>query len=184
VILAMRPGRRWLVWFLLGNCFVPYGIYSFAVYETETPQVAEFSVPGVAPGGGFLRVRVGAGWDRPERNRRKIWRWALRPEASIILSNSGTRPIEADLNFATISFQPEDLRVKVRDAVVWSGHLDGKNTLTVQTAAFALPPGETVVSLATPQPPTIHDPDDGRALTFMLTGLQLTEEAAAPAAAR
>ena len=180
VILAMRPGRRWLVWFRLGNCFVPYGIYKFAFYDTETPQAAEFSVVGAVPGESTASVRAATGWDRPERNRRRIWRWALQPEAGLVLTNPQARPLEAELDFVTMSFQAEDLRVKVRGAVVWSGHLNGKDTLTVRTPPFALPSGETVVTVETTQPPAVHDPDDGRALAFMLTSLQLTEEAPPP----
>jgi hypothetical protein len=32
LLLAMRPHRGWLVWFILGNCFVPYGILRFIIF--------------------------------------------------------------------------------------------------------------------------------------------------------
>jgi hypothetical protein len=182
LILAMRPGRHWLVWFLLGNCFVPYGLYRFATYDHETAQTAEFIVSGVAPGEAPPAIRVGTGWDEAERNRRKIWRWAAQPAATLVLTNPASHPIAAELGFTTMSFQARDFRVKVQDRVVWSGHLDGKNTVQVQTADFTLPPGGTVtVTLETPQPPAVFAADDSRPLTFMVAGLQLSED---PPAAR
>jgi hypothetical protein len=182
LILAMRPGRHWLVWFLLGNCFVPYGLYRFATYDQETSQTAEFIVSGVAPGEAPPAIRVGTGWDEAERNRRKIWRWAAQPAATLVLTNPSSHPIGAELGFTTMSFQARDFRVKVQDRVVWTGHLDGKNTVQVQTAGFTLPPGAAVtVTLETPQPPAVFAADDSRPLTFMVAGLQLSED---PPAAR
>jgi hypothetical protein len=32
LLLSMRPNRSWLAWFVLGNCFVPYGILHFIIY--------------------------------------------------------------------------------------------------------------------------------------------------------
>lgn len=174
LLLAMRPGRHWLLWFVLGNCFVPYGIYRFATYDTETPQAVEFVVAGPGWGGATPGVRAGPGWDAPERNRVRIWRWALQSEARLVLHNPAARPVEAVLNFTTMSYQPRDLRVQAGDREVWSGRLDGKNTLTVQTRSFALPPGDTTVTIASPQPPAVFAPDDARALAFMISGLQLT----------
>ncbi len=170
LLLAMRPTRRWLVWFLLGNCFVPYGIYKFATIDTESPQTAEFVVVGAAPA---PTVKVGTGWAAPERDRR-IWRWALRSQASLVLANPSAGPAEAQLSFTTMSFQPRDLQVKVRGTVLWSGRVDGRNTTRVQMPDFVLPPGETVVTIETPQPPAVYPADDARPLTFMIYGLQLT----------
>jgi hypothetical protein len=183
LLLAMRPSRRWLLWFLLGNCFVPYGLYLFATYGRETPQVAEFYVAGVPDVGGRL-VRVGEGWAAPERNRHNIWRWATRSPARLVLTNPGSRPLAAGIAFNALSFQSRDLSVVVGGKTVWSGHLDGKNTLQVQTARFALPPGEITVTIETPQPPAVYANDDPRSLTFMVTALQVTEDAPTPAAAR
>ena len=177
LLLAMRPGRRWLLWFLLGNCFVPYGIYKFAFYDRETPQVAEFVVISATPAGGNPAVRADAGWSGPERNRRRIWRWAVRQQAGLVLTNPAARTVDVELNFFTMSFQARDLRVKVRDAVLWSGHLNGKDTVKVQTSRFALPPGETTVTIETPQPPAVYAADDPRPLAFLLTGLQLAVKA-------
>jgi hypothetical protein len=185
LILAMRPGRRWLVWFLLGNCFVPYGIYKFATYDLENPQVVEFFITGSRMGEAAPTIRAAAGWETPERNRRRIWRWASQPQASLVVQNPSPHPIGAELSFTTMSFQPRDFRVKVQDRVVWSGHLDGKNTVQVQTAGFTLPPGVPLtITLETPQPPAVFAADDSRSLTFMVAGLQLTEDPPAAPGAR
>ncbi len=138
------------------------------------PPIAEFTVSAPALGETLPGVRVGAGWAGAEGLRRPIWRWALRPDASLVLTNPAARPVEAQLGFSTYSFQERDLRVEVRGRPVWSGHLDGRNSLKAQTLAFALPPGDTVLNFTTPQPPAVYPADDPRPLTFMLTGLQLT----------
>jgi hypothetical protein len=176
LLLAMRPGRRWVIWFVLGNCFVPYGIYRFATYDQETTQAGEFFITGSAPGEGAPTVRVGAGWADAQRNRRRIWRWAVQPQASLVLGNPTSRPIEVELDFTTMSFQARDLRMRVRDRVVWSGRLDGRNTEQVHAPRLVLPPGDTTLTIETPQPPAVFAADDPRALTFLLAGLQVAED--------
>ena len=108
LILAMRPGRRWLVWFLIGNSFVPYGLYKFVQFDRETAQVAEFAVLGAPAGAPAPAIRAGDGWAGPERNRVRIWRWAVAREASLVLDNPDARPVAALRNFATMSFQPRE----------------------------------------------------------------------------
>ena len=176
LILAMRPGRRWLLWFLLGNCFVPYGIYQFANYDLETPQVAEFYIRGVRPGEAAPVILHGSGWENSERNRRRIWRWASQAQATLIVENPAPRPVGATLSFTALSFQARDLQVKVQGRTVWSGRLDGKNTLPVTTGVFNLPAGSAAtVTIASAQPSAVYPADDPRALAFLVTGVQLNE---------
>lgn len=172
LVLAMRPGRRWLWWFLLGNCFVPYGIFEFSFYGRETPPLHEFMVVG-APAEVQVDVRAGAGWSRPESSPRKIWRWATAQNATLVCSNANPLPVEAELAFDTTSPAPRDLRVSVQNKVIWAGQLD-YSLRSVRSPKFSLPRGETTVTFQTSLPPASSGPDDRRELTFMLSNLQLT----------
>jgi len=195
LILALRPNRRWLVWFLLGNCFVPYGICRFVEFGRDGPSPPEFTVAGAALPAGMLTATFrdvapagpadlgrgpGFGWAGPETartpwyelglsNRRRIWRWAIRQRASLVLANTGADPLRVSLAFASESLVPRDLRLSVRGTVVWEGAIAAKPALTpVRTEAFLLPPGETVVDFITPQ--AVSPPgDDVRPLAFMVS---------------
>ncbi len=154
LILALRPNRRWLIWFLLGNCFVPYGIYRFVEFGREGPSPPEFTLEGaalpagtltasfrdVAPAGPANTGRGPAfGWAGPETgktpwyelglsSRRRIWRWAMSQRASLVLANTGSDPLRVSLAFGSESLVPRDLRVSVRGAVVWEGPIAAKPT--------------------------------------------------------
>ncbi|HTB80492.1 MAG TPA: hypothetical protein VK717_06365 [Opitutaceae bacterium] len=179
LFLAMRPSRRWLLWFLLGNCFVPYGVFQFAFYGRETPPRHEFMVVG-APADGALDIRSGAGWSGPESSTRKIWRWAVGQTATLVLSNAGLQPVEVGVAFDTTSSTPRDLRVSVGDTMIWSGQLDYR-LHSVRSRKFSLPPGRTIVTLETSLPPASSGIDDTREFTFMLSSLQLVAARPVPA---
>ena len=68
LVLAMRAPRGWLAWFLLGNCFVPYGVYQFTIQsQGVTNPPAEYRIvpakPPARPSVSFWRglVRRGMG---------------------------------------------------------------------------------------------------------------------------
>jgi hypothetical protein len=171
LIVVMRPGRRWLLWFLLGNCFVPYGILEFALSGHETPH-PEFTISGAPAADAYLNARLGKGWSGPESNTRKNWRWAVGQNATLVLSNTRPQPVEVELAFDTTSSVQRDLRVSVRDTVIWSGQLD-YSLQSVRSRKFLLPPGETIMTFETPLPPASPGAGDERKLTFMLSEIKL-----------
>lgn len=185
LLLALRPRRSWLVWFLLGNCFVPYGVYRFAEFGLEGPTPPEFVLqgPALAPGilaeayrdvepAGPVSSRDPAyGWAGPEHTRRAIWRWAMGRRADLVLTNAGSRPIRVRMAFGSESLVPRELRMQVRGTTVWQGAIAAKPVLTpVRTGEFELPPGETVVEFTTDVPPALeNDNADARRLAFMVS---------------
>jgi hypothetical protein len=172
LVLAMRPNRRWLLWFLLGNCFVPAGVYDFIRFGREVPRHAEFIVEGAPPLDATVTARYGDGWSGPEWNTRKAWRWAVKQKATLILSNPAREPLDAQLDFNTISLLPRDLSVSVAGAVVQL-QLDQVPQYVPVAVKFILPPGETRVNFSTPQPAAIAG-DDPRPLAFMISDLSLS----------
>ncbi|HSY52834.1 MAG TPA: hypothetical protein VK785_00210 [Opitutaceae bacterium] len=180
LFLAMRPNRRWLLWFLLGNCFVPYGVFEFSSYGSETPPHKEFTVAGARPADTYVDVHQGTGWFSGESSRNIIWRWAAGQNATLVISNRRSHPLEGELAFSTTSPVARDLRVSVRNRVIWSGQIDFARS-SVGTMKFILPPGETVVSFATSSPPASRGMDDPRELTFMLADFRLAVTEPPPA---
>jgi hypothetical protein len=175
LVLAARARRSWPVWFLLGNCFVPYGIYQFMIQGAgvEAPP-AEYQIVAPPPSGPAVTVRFGAGWSDQEWTRRHSWRWAVAQQAGLIITNPTGRALEAGLSFTTRSISSRRLEVRVRGVSVWTA-LSIKPKESVQTARFPLPPGDTIVSLETPLPavPSGRNSDD-RQLSFMVQDLRIS----------
>jgi hypothetical protein len=174
LVLAMRARRGWLVWFLLGNCFVPYGFYQLAVYGRGAGgSPAEFRVTSPQPPGQAIQARFTEGWSAEEWTRGHTWRWGVAQHATLMIVNPTTRPLEAGLSFETRSICPRDLTVSVRGVELWSSRSVQEST-GVRTARFTLPPGETTVDFSSAIPPAFAGtPGDPRRLSFRVKDLQI-----------
>jgi len=173
LLLAIRPRRAWAVWFLLGNCFVPYGIHLFLVEDGLNPLAQpECTVTSTLPSTPAVSVEFEGGWSGTELNWSHQWRWGTASQATLRVVNPTPRPLAAEFAFKTTSVTPRDLTITVRGAPVWSGHLS-RGQQTVRTSGFLLPPGSTEVGFDSPQPPTSPSLKDDRSLTFLVKDLQL-----------
>jgi hypothetical protein len=181
LVLAMRPRRSWLVWFVLGNCFVPFGIYHFFQAGQIPRSREEFTTLGVVGDGAVVSARFETGWSNPERRSRYNWRWAIGQNTSIILVNPSAEAVQVELDCTSMSLVPRDLRIIVRKSVVWLGRLEHQKQ-AVATLPFSLPPGETTVSFVTSQPAVAPMTKDDRELAFMVAEPRVTviHPAAAP----
>lgn len=169
LLLAARPGRGWLVWFVLGNCFVPYGLYAFARLPVDRApaQPAEYVVVAPAGAAAPMRVVFTDGWSPQQWNPHNTWRWAAGPAATLAVHNDSTRSARAQISFVTRTRQPRTLTVRAGNGIVLSRHLPaGREVLTIPS--LELPPGETRLFLISPEPPS--DTDDGTPgkVTFMV----------------
>jgi hypothetical protein len=174
VLLAARPSRRWLVWFLLGNCFVPYGVYKFVSFGLETPRPAEFRVVAAptleATADTTVDASFGAGWSAAEDAGPGAGRRAEGGRATLVLANGGRQPLLTRLSFRVQASAPRELRLSIRGTAVWEGRLEA-GPAVVGTPQFLLPLGESVVVFdAGPSP----SPPD-----YLLSGLAV-EVATAP----
>ena len=105
------------------------------------------------------------GWHGQEWKNHRTWRWAMSQQATLVLTNAGTRAGHGSASaFASESLVARDLRVSVGGAPVWQGQIAAKPVLTpVRTGEFVLPPGDTVVNFATELPPRLeNDNPDAR----------------------
>jgi hypothetical protein len=174
LVLAMRARRGWLVWFLLGNCFVPYGFYQLAIYgHGAAGSPTEFHVASTQPSTPALQVRFDQGWSAEEWTRGHTWRWGVAKHATLALFNPTARSVEVSLSFTTRSICPRDLNVSLRGAELWSTQAIQSDQV-VQTRRFLLPPGETVVDFNSPAPPVPSGtPGDDRLLSFKVKDLEI-----------
>lgn len=184
LLLATRARRRtWLPWFLLGNCFVPYGIHQFAVSDGLNPNApVESSLLNSWLPGPAISVRFDTGWGNAEGTRYRSWRWATEKQARVVLINPAPKPVEAALAFALQSLSPRDVAVTVQGATVWSGRI-APALQAAKSARFLLPPGPTVITFETLQPPESPNTADSRLLTLRLRKLEI-QLSAPPADAR
>ena len=174
LLLAMRPNRRWVLWFILGNCFVPAGIFGLMSFKRDGPARQEYTIEAAPQIARDLVVRFGGGWSGPERNQFKTWRWATEQQASMVVTNTGRKSLNVRLSFRALSLVRRDLRVSVNGRTIWSGPIDEKYaSSSVLTPGLDLAPGDTEVTFFTPQPPPSPKGDDPRSLTFMVTDLMI-----------
>ncbi len=178
LLLAARPGRAWPAWFLLGNCFVPFGIYQFYYYlganRDAPPAPAEYVIvnPPPAPAAAPISVQFGPGWSAEEWNEREAWRWAAGSVANLVFVNRTQENIAVHTSFVVRSPVPRELRLTARSAELWSGRVDHAPQL-VQTSLLLLPPGETSIEFRTAPPPAVSSDSDGRAVSFRLQRLRV-----------
>lgn len=182
LVLAMRARRTWLLWFVLGNCFVPYGVYQFAMYahEDANPAPVECQVILDRLPVPAIKVRFDQGWSVHEWTHRSIWRWGaenhtwrwgVAAHTTVTMVNPTAQTFAVALSFATKSISRRDLKVAVRGVDEWSTPAMQARQF-VQTGRFLLPPGETVICFESSNPPV--SPGTGgedRRLSFMLQDL-------------
>ncbi len=168
-LLAARPPRRWLAWFVLGNCFVPYGIYHFSQMGRDLLPAEEIKITVGASG--QVEAAFGAGWSEMGHNDLEPWRWALGPEPALELRNRGSAPVEARLEFGTLSYGPRIVEAWAGGVRIWSG-LSDSWLAVVRTEPFALAPGTTEVVFRTDKPPAPHGADP-RPVAFTLQHLRV-----------
>jgi hypothetical protein len=181
LILAMRPRRGWLAWFLLGNCFVPYGVWLFAI-QAQGPAFppSEYRIQSTETAPPAVGLRFDQGWSDEEWNRRHTWRWGTASHATLTLSNAAPGPVEVSLSFVTRSVAVRDLRIRVRGVDLWSVRsLQSKQQ--VQTPRFAIPKGDTVVDFDSSGVPVgSGNWNDDRRLSFMVEDIRLDLATAPP----
>lgn len=149
LLLAMRPTRAWLIWFLLGNCFVPFGLNYFdRVAITHTPPApVEFAVPSGVP----VAAAFGDGWAPQQWDGRTSWRWARGEAATVTLSNRAAQSVRVELRFLAESAKPRDLAVLAGGRPLLKLALSGARQV-VALPALDVAPGETRLVFRTPQP--------------------------------
>ena len=148
VMLAARPGKAWLIWFLLGNCFVPFGVRYFdGMREFHSPPpLPEFVIE--APAGvaaNAVEARYHAGWSSQQWWPASTWRWARGERASIVLRNTAAHPVTVELRFLARSFHLREFEVRLGDAMLARTRLPtGRKVFALKP--LQLPPGESQVT--------------------------------------
>jgi hypothetical protein len=176
LVLALRPCRGWLVWFMLGNCFVPHGVYQFALRDlnilgSATP--AEFRILADPPTVPQIQLHFGQGWADEEWTRKHTWRWSTAGHATLVITNPTKKPLEAGLAFSVRSLSPRDLKIGVRGTGLWETSAL-QSIQSVETSRFLLPPGQTVVDFESSEAPTRSDNiTDPRQLSFLVQDLRI-----------
>ena len=178
LLLAMRPSRRWLVWFLLGNCFVPFGIYQFYYYlganrvPPPPPPECQIVFPTTLsqiP----VSISFDQGWSDHQWNEKGGWRWATGARADMLITNPTNESFNAELSFLAESANPRNLKVEVLGSNVWGNSLPA-SLLQVRTTRFLLPPGVTRVDFSTSQDLAPPESGDNRMVAFRVQDMQLS----------
>lgn len=166
LLLALRPTKAWLIWFLLGNCFVPFGIRYFDQMRFEkTPRPpAEFAAKA---SGAALQAAYADGWSPQQWDGESTWRWARAPEATLVLRNADPAPVHAELRLRVRSRVARPLEVRQGGTVIFRGELPaGRRTLALP--AIPVAPGETTLVFAAGGETTEADDDTPGRVRFLL----------------
>ena len=143
--LAARPTKAWAIWFLLGNCFVPFGVRYFdGMREFRSPPpLPEFVIEApAAVAGASLEARYTDGWSPQQWWPDATWRWARGERSTIVLRNSSGRPVRAEFRFIARSFHLREFEVALAGKTVLQTRLPAARRVFA-LKALELPPGET-----------------------------------------
>jgi hypothetical protein len=181
LVLALRARRGWLAWFLLGNCFVPYGVYVFTIQNQGVANPPpDYRIIAAQPSAAPLSLQFTQGWSNKEWGQNHAWRWGAARHATLTVSNPTAQPVAVTLSFVTRSVSQRDLTVSVRGVSLWSARsLESK--VPVQTPPFLVPPGETVVDFVSSGSPVRSGHwNDDRLLSFMVQDLLVNVSVPSP----
>jgi hypothetical protein len=144
LFLSLRPTKAWAIWFLMGNCFVPFGLRYFdGLREFRTPApLPEFAIEAPVAGAVPLEARYADGWSPQQWEPESTWRWAAGNSATIIVRNTGAATLRAELRVLLHTLRVRDLRVTLHGASVFNAHLE-RGHRVIAIGPLALPPGET-----------------------------------------
>src|SRR5207302_187074 len=99
LLLAARPTKAWLIWFLLGNCFVPFGLRYFdgmRAFHSPAP-LPEFVIEASAgTSASNIEARYDTGWTPQQWWPDTTWRWGSAETSTLVLRNGSGRPVRAD----------------------------------------------------------------------------------------
>ena len=167
LLLATRPGRGWLAWFFLGNCFVPFGVYHFSQEPRlrSPPPPAEFLIIAPAGEAAPLQAAYGEGWSTQQWGGKDTWRWARGPEATLTLRNEGREPVQVKLSFLTRSRVPRKMTAQFGAQRVWAEQVQNMGVVSLP---LTLPPGESRVTFATQEPAVEADDTTSGNVTMLI----------------
>lgn len=175
LLLAMRPSKAWVLWFLLGNCFVPFGVRYFdGMREFHSPPpLPEFVIEAPASGATkAIEVRYGEGWTSQQWWPDSTWRWARGERATIVLRNESTRTVRADFRFIARSFHAREFEVTLADKSVLRTRL-GAGRRGIALKSLELPPGETALRFTASGETSKADDGTPGEVTFAVENPQL-----------
>lgn len=164
LVLAMRPTRAWLIWFVVGNCFVPFGLRYFAQMPDHQPPPApvefEVAVPATAKVAArpAIQVTYGQNWSSQQWDGESTWRWATEANNTLVVRNDSRESVQVQLRLLVRSRQPRTLQVEFGNATVFRSDLPAARTV-LTLPALTVPPGEAVLNFTTDGETT--EADDG-----------------------
>jgi hypothetical protein len=162
--------KRWLPLLLLGNLSI-LGAPEFL----QPPPGVGYRFTGqttAANGTASARISFDAGWYSTERHNDRYWRWS-RGNASFTIRNPHPTATPVALSFWVDGIDQRDVTVRAGERVLWSGRISTKG-IHISEDAFTLPPGDTVFTIRSEQPPKIvGSGTEERPLAFSLRNLEV-----------
>ena len=158
LLLAARPTKAWLIWFLLGNCFVPFGIRYFdGMRDFSSPQqLVEFAIENESATKSAITVAYGEGWSQQQWWPDTTWRWAQSGRATVIFRNNEPQPVRVEIRFLAHSLATRPFEISAGERILYDEALPaGQRVITLQELDLA--PGETRVTFLASGPTTKSD---------------------------
>jgi hypothetical protein len=119
---------------------------------------------------GLVELGFGANWYPIERDSGGRWRWAGQGPATVLIDNPGNRPVRAQLEMRGRATERRGLVVRLGSAKVGRVPLR-RDWQTVNVGTIVVPPGSSVLTLATAEPAEPAARDDPRLVSFALSEL-------------
>lgn len=179
LILATRPSRAWLIWFLAGNCFVPFGIRYFDQMRTYHAPSAPVEFEVAAPvfdsvaTASSIHVQYGKNWSSQQWDGETTWRWATGSSNTLSLRNDSRRAVQVNLRLLVRTLLPRTLRIAVGESPLFRSELPAARTV-VTLPPLTLPPGEVVLNFTSDGETTEADDGTPGRVTFRVESPQVT----------
>lgn len=178
LVLAMRPTRAWLIWFVAGNCFVPFGIRYFDQMRDHRPPPAPIEFEVAAPSAVSVAAQIpihvtyGQNWSSQQWDGESTWRWATGADNTLVLRNDSRESLQVQLRLLVRTRQPRALQVGFGEATVFRANLAAARTV-LTLPSLTLPPGESVLRFTTDGETTEADDGTPGRVTFKMESPQV-----------
>ena len=177
--LAVPRGRRWLPLLLIGNISVVAASSPLTAPDlSRMAVVTGVEADAMSDGRAVWSLDFGPEWFPLESKGRKQWRWAP-GEATVTVENGLDRTEKGVVSLGLRARESCELTVAVRGEALWSGHL-ARETQVVDLPV-ELPPGRTVITFVSPDPPVAASWQDERMILFRIERFELNLLGTAPA---
>jgi hypothetical protein len=173
-VVVPRGRWWWSTLLVLGNLSAICTVSQWALPGYESYRLEGFASGATDASRGTITVAFDDQWYPSERSTFEFWRWS-RGAAGFVIENRSNLPVEVEIDFELRSLDERTIRVTQGRVLRWEGRV-GRKSVRVRLLGIMLPPGDTIWSFETDEPPSPPSGDRRRPAAFNLRNLVIQAE--------